>query len=51
MTELKKQTFSSQFLRPNGVFGSLTILKSAYLLIRFDPALGDTSFCFSEAYG
>ena len=35
MTELKKQTFSAQFLRPNGIVGTLTILKSTFLLIRY----------------
>ena len=30
MTELKKQAFSPQFMRPNAIFGSLITLKSTF---------------------
>ena len=46
MTEVNKQTFSPQVLRPKGIIRSFTISKSAFLLIRFDSSLGDSGSLF-----
>ena len=42
MTELKKQRFSSHFLRSDGIFGSLIILKSTVLIILLDLPVSDS---------
>ena len=38
---MKKQIISPEVFRPNGIFEILTILKSTFLLICFDPYLRD----------